>query len=134
MKKDPDELLSALARSRFRGRFRLSPADISYIHSKGADTIRTHARRFITERLGPAHPKNDGRQTPVKGHPVFVAQHAVAACCRGCLAKWHGIEKGFALDSASGSRGNSPETHHRAIPTACCLRKIALRQRAWTIQ
>jgi len=33
-----------------------------------------------------------------KGHPVFVAQHAVAACCRSCLAKWYGIEKGVALN------------------------------------
>jgi predicted Fe-S protein YdhL (DUF1289 family) len=26
-----------------------------------------------------------------------VAQHATGTCCRGCLAKWHGIGKGVAL-------------------------------------
>ena len=33
----------------------------------------------------------------MRGHPVFVAQHATATCCRGCLEKWHGIPKGRAL-------------------------------------
>ena len=28
-----------------------------------------------------------------KGHPVFIAQHATASCCRGCLWKWYSIEK-----------------------------------------
>jgi hypothetical protein len=56
-----------------------------------------HATSFIETRLAPAHPKNDGRQTPMRGHPVFVAQHATATCCRSCLAKWHGIQSGRAL-------------------------------------
>ena len=34
---------------------------------------------------------HDGKQTPMKGHPVFIAQHATATCCRSCLAKWHHI-------------------------------------------
>ncbi len=25
----------------------------------------------------------------MKGHPVFVAQHATATCCRECIRKWH---------------------------------------------
>lgn len=52
---------------------------------------------FITIRLAPPYPKNDGKQTPMKGHPVFIAQHATATCCRGCLEKWYKIEKGRAL-------------------------------------
>jgi hypothetical protein len=52
----------------------------------------------VSKRLGSANPLNDGKQTPFKGHPVFIAQHATATCCRGCLAKWHGIRKGEALD------------------------------------
>ncbi|MCE9548361.1 MAG: DUF4186 domain-containing protein [Planctomycetia bacterium] len=48
----------------------------------------------------PANPENDGKQTPMKGHPVFVAQHATATCCRGCLKKWHGIEKGQEMSEA----------------------------------
>ena len=33
----------------------------------------------------------------MRGHPVFIAQHATACCCRGCLAKWHGIPPGREL-------------------------------------
>jgi hypothetical protein len=33
----------------------------------------------------------------MKGHPVFIAQHATATCCRGCIQKWHGIKKGKEL-------------------------------------
>ena len=29
----------------------------------------------------------------MKGHPVFIAQHACACCCRSCLEKWYHIEK-----------------------------------------
>jgi len=58
------------------------------------ETIRRHAVDFIHSRIAPAFPKNDGKQTPVKNHPVFIAQHATGTCCRGCLEKWHGIEKG----------------------------------------
>jgi hypothetical protein len=28
---------------------------------------------------------------------VFVAQHATATCCRGCLEKWHRIPRGQPL-------------------------------------
>jgi hypothetical protein len=56
-----------------------------------------HARDFIAQRLAPEQPVNDGKQTPWKGHPVFVAQHATATCCRSCLAKWHRIGKGHPL-------------------------------------
>jgi hypothetical protein len=35
-----------------------------------------------------------------KGHPVFLAQHATATCCRGCLEKWHGIPKGRELTAS----------------------------------
>ena len=56
-----------------------------------------HALDFIETRIAPRFPKNDGKQTPMRGHPVFVAQHATATCCRGCIQKWHGIEKGNAL-------------------------------------
>jgi hypothetical protein len=33
----------------------------------------------------------------MKGHSVFIAQHATATCCRGCIQKWHGIKKGKEL-------------------------------------
>ena len=67
---------------------------------RGADVIEAHARDIIARRLAPAEIPNDGKQTPMRGHPVFIAQHATATCCRGCLAKWHHIEAGRALTEA----------------------------------
>ena len=89
--------LTALKNSKFRSRFKLTDKDRQYINDKGITTIRSHAADFITSRLAPPNPKNDGKQTPMKGHPVFIAQHATATCCRGCLKKWYKIEKGRAL-------------------------------------
>ena len=95
-----DDVFGRLARSDFRRRFRLGPKERDYLTAKGFKTIREHARDFIDKRLSPAAPPNGGRQTPWRGHPVFIAQHATATCCRGCLAKWHGIEKGAELTEA----------------------------------
>ena len=95
--RDSIDLFSALERSSFRQRFKLGAHERAYLDSKGLRTILEHAAGFIAERLAPAEPRNDGKQTPFRGHPVFIAQHATATCCRGCLAKWHCIEKGRAL-------------------------------------
>jgi hypothetical protein len=95
--RDLDDVFSALTRSPFRQRFRLGPKEKAYLADKGLSTVLTHAGDFVAQRLAPAEPRNDGKQTPFKGHPVFLAQHATATCCRGCLAKWHGIEKGRTL-------------------------------------
>ncbi|WP_372584870.1 DUF4186 domain-containing protein, partial [Serratia marcescens] len=94
----PDVLWRRLQSSPFRARFRLNAKDQAYLEGKGLPLILSHARDFIDRRLAAAHPKNDGKQTPMRGHPVFVAQHATATCCRGCLEKWHGIPQGVALD------------------------------------
>ena len=67
------------------------------MRAKGTETVLAHARDFVAQRLAPARPANDGKQTPFRGHPVFVAQHATATCCRGCLSKWHGIPAGRPL-------------------------------------
>ena len=88
---------TALQKSKFQPRFKLSNKDRQYIHSNGIDTIRSHAIDFITTRLAPALPKNEGKQTPMKGPPAFISQHATATCCRGCLWKRHRIEKGRPL-------------------------------------
>ena len=63
-------------------------------------TVRRHAHEIIEKRLASAQPRNDGRQTPHRGHPVFVALHATATCCRTCLKRRHGIPAGHALDDA----------------------------------
>ncbi|MCD8068705.1 MAG: DUF4186 family protein, partial [Lachnospiraceae bacterium] len=92
-----NSLFDRLARSKFRSSFSLKANDRAYVKEKGMDTIRSHAQDFVSRRLAPAEPTNDGKQTPMKGHPVFIAQHATATCCRGCLEKWHRIPKGSEL-------------------------------------
>ena len=92
-----DEVFAALEQSAFRRRFRLRGKELDYLHQKGLEVILEHAAAFIEKRLAAADPLNDGKQTPMRNHPVFVAQHATATCCRGCLEKWHGITKGRAL-------------------------------------
>lgn len=98
--RDLDQVFLALQRSPFRQRFRLGPAERAYLEAKGMDTVLAHAADFVGQRLAPARPRNDGKQTPMRGHPVFIAQHATATCCRGCLAKWHGIPAGRAMTDA----------------------------------
>jgi hypothetical protein len=98
--RDLDEVFLALQRSSFRRRFALRGKDASYLAERGVDVVCNHARKIIHERLAPAAPRNDGKQTPMRGHPVFVAQHATGTCCRSCLLKWHGISKGKELSEA----------------------------------
>ncbi len=88
-----DYLFYRLSKSKFRSSFHLKMKDIEYIDKKGLDTIEDHAYDFINKRLKPRNIPNDGKQTPMRGHPVFIAEHATATCCRGCLNKWHGISK-----------------------------------------
>lgn len=88
-----EEMLNRLNQSKFRNSFHLKEKDKIYIKEKGIDIIESHAYDFIQKRLAGANIPNDGKQTPMKGHPVFIAQHATATCCRDCLYKWHKIEK-----------------------------------------
>ncbi len=89
-----EETLARLQKSTFRARFHLTEKDRKYIEDKGMETIERHAQDFIRQRLAPAVIPNDGKQTPMRGHPVFVAQHACACCCRGCLSKWYHVMPG----------------------------------------
>jgi hypothetical protein len=93
-----DEIFAALAKSPFRRRFHLRGKELEYLRTKGLPVILEHAADFIEKRLAPALPLNDGKQTPMRHHPVFIAQHATATCCRGCLQKWHRIPKGRLLE------------------------------------
>lgn len=88
-----EQILYKLSNSKFRNSFHLKAKDFEYIDKKGIDTIKSHAYDFVTKHLKDISTFNDGKQTPMKGHPVFIAQHATATCCRGCLNKWHFIEK-----------------------------------------
>ena len=83
-----EQTLLRLQKSAFRAKFHLSEKDRQYIMDKGMGTIQHHAADFIP---------NDGKQTPMRGHPVFIAQHACACCCRSCLNKWYHVPIGREL-------------------------------------
>ena len=92
-----EQLFERLNNSKFRSSFHLKQADKEYVREKGLETIRQHARDFIATREAPAVIPNDGKQTPMRGHPVFIAQHATATCCRECIRKWHRMQPGREL-------------------------------------
>ena len=91
------DILNRLSLSKFRSSFKLKQKDIDYINQKGLETIKKHAQDFISKRVAPAYVANDGKQTPMRGHPVFIAQHATATCCRKCINKWHKFPMGTQL-------------------------------------
>ena len=91
------EAFARLGESKFRSRFKLDDADRAYIVRVGMETIRRHAEDFVRTKLAPADPEKDGRQTPMRGHPVFKAMHGSAMCCRGCMEKWWHVKRGIPL-------------------------------------
>lgn len=97
MQKDIENILIKLSKSKFRNSFHLNDKDKQYIREKGLLKIQEHAEDFISKRLAPKEITSDGKQTPTKGHPVFIAQHATATCCRSCLYKWHKFPKNVEL-------------------------------------
>jgi hypothetical protein len=99
MNSNLDEVFVRLSRSAFHRRFRLSATEKDYLKRRGLDIVMSHGEKFVEERLAPDNLPNDGKQTPMRNHPIFVAQHATGTCCRGCLEKWHGILRGRALTS-----------------------------------
>jgi hypothetical protein len=105
-----DLLIDTIGKQRFRARFHLRGRDRATAILRGPSAIRAHARDLIAQRLAPAFPRNDGKQTPYRGHPVFVAQHATATCCRSCLLKNHGIEPGVEL---------TPEQQEHVVDVIC---------------
>ena len=100
MKKDIiNNKLDSLSKSKFRSSFKLKDKDKKYVLDNGIDKIIEHAYDIVNKRLVPKAILNDGKQTPMKGHPVFIAQHATGTCCRTCLYKWHNIDKNKKLNN-----------------------------------
>lgn len=123
-----EEIAPRLAQSKFRSRFRLGRRELVCIAEKGFPVIEAQCREIIRRRLGPAVIPNDGRQTPWRGHPCFIAQHATGCCCRGCLRKWHGIPEGRRSPTKrsppsprSCSAGSAPMPPE---PASCRIRRI----------
>ncbi len=99
-----EQALARLEKSSFRSKFHLKDIDKKYVREKGMDVIRMHAKEFVKTRLAPENLANDGKQTPMRGHPVFIAQHACACCCRGCLEKWYKVQKNVKLNDIQQER------------------------------
>ncbi|MFW6283268.1 MAG: DUF4186 domain-containing protein [Minisyncoccales bacterium] len=95
--KNTEFILNNLQKSRFRSSFNLTKKDLEYIESKSISKIESHCLDFLNKRIKILS-KKDGKQTPYKGHPVFIAQHATATCCRKCIEKWHKIPKSKELN------------------------------------
>jgi hypothetical protein len=94
-----EQALNKLQQSTFRRKFHLTSKDKQYITKRGMVNIQKDAELFVENRLADAYPKNDGKQTPFRGHPIFVAQHATACCCRKCLEKWYKVPQGVELSA-----------------------------------
>ena len=103
-RKNYDAAFARFVKSKFRSRFHLSATERDLVREKGEAAIRSHCEEFVRTRIAPKQPVNDGRQTPMRGHPVFVAQHACACCCRDCMAKWWRVPRGVEIP-ASRQRG-----------------------------
>lgn len=99
MNNNIDDKIISLSKSKFRSSFKFSDNDKKYVFDKGINKIREYTYDFINKRLSSKVILNDGKQTPMRGHPVFIAQHATGTCCRGCLYKCHGIIKDKELNS-----------------------------------
>ncbi len=80
-----DEVFAMLARSPFRRRFKLGVREQAYLRDKGLPEILRHAREFVARGWRPPILRTTASQTPMRNHPVFIAQHATATCCRGCF-------------------------------------------------
>lgn len=76
------KILGKLTKSKFRSRFKLRAKELEYIKEKGLDTIYSHACDYIRDKVAPAEPANDGKQTPMCGHPVFYC----STCNRNMLS------------------------------------------------
>ena len=99
-----EQALEKLSHSKFRSGFKMTKKEKEYLEAKGIDIIRSHACDFVSIKLAPENPVNDGRQTPMHGHPVFKAMHATACCCRGCLEKWYRVPKNTELSQSQQER------------------------------
>jgi len=103
MMRSLDDVFPRLAKSTFRAWFSLGPKERAYLHERGMAVMLEHAADFVAKRLAPAEPPNDGKQTPMRGHPVFIAQHATATCCAHALQSG----MGFRLVGCSAKMNNA---------------------------
>lgn len=82
-----------------------NPWTLNYVRRKGRYGLRDAYEIRIRKSVAPNQPFRDGAQTPFDSPKdgrmaLYCAQHATAACCRKCVAVWHGISEGIELSDA----------------------------------
>lgn len=79
------DILDRLAKSKFRSRFKLRAKELEYIKEKGLNKIHSHACDFIRDRVAPAVPVNDGKQTPSADIPFLLLNTQPLPAAEGVL-------------------------------------------------
>jgi hypothetical protein len=92
-----DDIFSRLERSKFRSGIHLNEKEKIFVVNKGMQKIGEDAYDILDKKIRIKR-DSDGKQTPWHGHPVFVAQHGTATCCRKCIEKWYKIPQNKVLD------------------------------------
>ncbi len=91
-----NELKNEMIRHHFWHR-EIDEKAVNHALRKGSSLLKMAARKRLVQSIGGSKPFHDGFQTPYSGNIIYYAQHAVAACCRKCVAYWHGIPGGREL-------------------------------------
>lgn len=92
-----DQTLFHLAKTKYRRQYVLSPKLKEYCRQTGMEKLRRKAFEIVREKVSSPYYKGEGRQTPLDGHPIYIAMHATGTCCRTCLEVWHSIVSGRRL-------------------------------------
>jgi len=82
-----DLIFDRLSHSKFRSSFKLKSGELEYLNQKGIDLVMDHALEFLENRIVPAYPANDGKQTPYSNHPVFVGPACHGNLLQGLYTK-----------------------------------------------
>jgi hypothetical protein len=100
---DLDAIFAQLGRELIRDKFLNAPIDEKgerEIRTQRIDGLKARVAGHLLSRIGAKPDMWDGRQTPMKGSVLNLAQHATATCCRKCLYYWYGVPRDRALNDA----------------------------------
>ncbi len=71
----------------------LDERSLRQLHRATESVLLERIRKRLTSAVGGASPYRDGMQTPYTGNVIYYAQHALALCCRKCIADWYGLPR-----------------------------------------
>jgi hypothetical protein len=91
---NPNAIFTELGREFIRDHFLNKEIDERgqrQIRRDGVDGVRSKVHSHMVSRIGGEPNAWDGRQTPLEGSVLNLAQHATATCCRKCAYYWYAI-------------------------------------------